>query len=172
MVYGDIIHKQWFWLHSRTACSSLASPILMNSLNLADRLGLHCGWPGELQCLTPDVPMTLWIWHLFLYCLVNCMLMLFSKHVNSKFDVNNNCYLSSWFFNGHFENLKIITTLHPWFLTDIIYCDLKLKFFQFILFYFHALHVLATVQLSEYKSEAHDIHVAMKFLLAQFSLAV
>lgn len=78
----------------------------MNRLNLADRPGLHCGWPGELQCLTPDVPMTLWIWHLFLYCLVNGMLMLFSKHVNSKFDINNNSYLNGWFFNGHFENLK------------------------------------------------------------------
>ena len=34
--------------------------------------------------------------------------------------------------------------------------------------HFHAL--LATLQLSEFKSEAHDI--AMKFLLAQFSLVV
>ena len=140
----------------------------MNRLNLADRPGLHCGWPGELQCLTPDVPMTLWIWHLFLYCLVNGMLMLFSKDVNSKFDINNNSYLNGWFFNGHFENLKNMTILHPWILTDIIYCDLKLKFFISVYMHFHAL--LATLQLSEFKSEAHDM--AMKFLLAQFSLVV
>lgn len=61
------------------------------------------------------------------------MLLLFSEHVNSKFDVNNNSYLSSWFFNGYFE------PLHFWILTDIIYCDLKLKFFIAIYMYFHAL---------------------------------
>ena len=61
-----------------------------------------------------------------------------------------------------------MTTLHPWILTDVIYCDLKLKFFISVYMYFHAL--LATLQLSEFKSGAHDI--AMKFLLAQFSLVV
>lgn len=58
--------------------------------------------------------------------------------------------------------------LHPWILNDIIYCDLKLKFFIPVYMYFHAL--LATLQLREFKSEANDI--AMKFLPAQFPLGV
>lgn len=61
-----------------------------------------------------------------------------------------------------------MTTLHPWILTDTLYCDLKLKFFISVYMYFHAL--LATLQLREFKSEANDI--AMKFLLAQFPFEV